>query len=698
MLGRNPELLRYIVSKTTDINATSNGQNALIILLSDDGCNIKDEDQILRCVEILCDNGIDPHCCDENNNTALKFAKLNNYSEIENYLAEKLKALATPNKENIFVCLNYLKVNEEDNFRKYHTTLKSEVVDTILEKTFLQIACTKNLIKVVDYLINVINVDPSGLGSINKTPPFILAMQKGNKQIIEYFLKIQNFKLPDNTIFEFLKPIPWNGLEENNLSLFQLIFIESYLGQEFVNKKNDKGNYALHHAIKYNGKKTVQALLRAKASLANRNKLNILTITDIDYGTLKAHLDSCICMYNQEANHKFGFKDMKHLCIDYRTLLPSTEMDIETGAILYMANNSELKPLLSHPVIDIFLTAKWHKTKNVYYINSFLYLALCAIWIWYSWSPSTWLYFLLWITVVLRFFKLIFHLYIKVKKYGICAFFEYIYMETYIGALMLVAYCTFLIGFYQKPMFAIASISACVRFLFLFGFHPNLHFYIIMLKTVTANFVKVFSFFFPLILTFALSFHLLFENSDKKTNMLNFTNKTTFFENYSDSLLRTLVMFCGEIGLDSLAFNEFPIWSRIIFITFLFFISVILMNLVTGLAINDALVITKDAKIYSLIKRAENVAFIEMVSLNKYMSTVIKMLILPNFNNFRYLHVYPNYKGEIRWIASEDGHKSNEPPQSFAFYKNFFNLDQYKFDNSTLKEAESIIEANQSSA
>ena len=139
-----------------------------------------------------------------------------------------------------------------------------------------------------------------------------------------------------------------------------------------------------------------------------------------------------------------------------------------------------------------------------------------------------------------------------------------------------------------RHLSAITVLTTWFGFLFHFGFHPNYGLYRNMFVTVSKNFFKFFNWFFLFIIAFAISFFFLFsmpgtdENSSYATMVL--------------TLEKTIIMvFTGEIDYGDLAFTHQ--FGKFIFMLFIFFVMLVIMNLLNGLAISDIGVIQQESEL-----------------------------------------------------------------------------------------------------
>ena len=100
-----------------------------------------------------------------------------------------------------------------------------------------------------------------------------------------------------------------------------------------------------------------------------------------------------------------------------------------------------------------------------------------------------------------------------------------------------------------------------------------------MFTTVARNFFKFLAAYFCLLVAFALSFSVLFPNYQS-------FNVTTVA-----ALVKTLVMMAGEIEYENFIYENgdsiFPFTGHFMILLFVVLISIILMNLLVGLAVSD---------------------------------------------------------------------------------------------------------------
>ena len=139
---------------------------------------------------------------------------------------------------------------------------------------------------------------------------------------------------------------------------------------------------------------------------------------------------------------------------------------------------------------------------------------------------------------------------------------------------------------------------AWMNFLFYLRKAPKVGIYIVMIGMICQTFLHFFAVFFLFILVFAITFYLLLQNQ--------YAFRDVFL-----SIMKTWVMMVGEMDFTDLFHSDqeddshevqvyFPEITYAVFIAFLIFLSLIIMNLLTALAIRDVNKLLEDSG-YQLI-------------------------------------------------------------------------------------------------
>lgn len=173
---------------------------------------------------------------------------------------------------------------------------------------------------------------------------------------------------------------------------------------------------------------------------------------------------------------------------------------------------------------------------------------------------------------------------------------------------------------WEHHLAAIVMLLSYVELLLLIGRFPVFGLYVQMFTHVTKNFGKFLFAYLALINAFSLSFGVLFPNHPP-------------FKIYALRLLKTLVMMTGEIEYDEWFFDDkktimYPGTSHVIFSVFLIFVTIILMNLLVGLAVSDIQGLQKSAGLDRLVRQTQLVAHFESFMFSEWLKWVIPTGIL----------------------------------------------------------------------
>merc|ERR550532_622294 len=170
----------------------------------------------------------------------------------------------------------------------------------------------------------------------------------------------------------------------------------------------------------------------------------------------------------------------------------------------------------------------------------------------------------------------------------------------------------------NRHLAAIAIVLSWGELIVLVGRHPKLkeyNIYVTMFLRVLKTFLLFFTWYCLFIVAFGLGFFIMLHKEvdpDSKEDEYVFFNKAWL------SLVKTTTMFVGE-----LEFSDIPIdldshlapLSYIFFLSFVFLIVIVLMNLLNGLAVNDTGLIREKAEIYSYRCQVETISTLESMLL-----------------------------------------------------------------------------------
>ncbi|XP_058116102.1 transient receptor potential cation channel protein painless [Anopheles ziemanni] len=399
-----------------------------------------------------------------------------------------------------------------------------------------------------------------------------------------------------------------------------------------IDKIDVKQFSALHYAVKFKIDHAQELLLAKGAYVGGEDLYGELPISDMDPFLLEKHLDSCV----SSNERKPGDEDYE-LKFDFSNFVPpkhkpnasepvgksvsALPYEDEMLPIVRMAQSSDNKRLLRHPVISSILLMKWYKLSIFFYLN----LLVCTIFF------VSFIFFVVFcygrddapFKVLFRGLSLVGLVYLILRELIQFLLNMRVYVrsaENYMELLLIFASSTVLIYEFGTETRRVAS--ACVillsalEFTLLVGTLPVLSIstHMVMLKTVSKNFLKCLVLYSIILLSFAFSFYTLFRVSDNGNATATGAPTTQDkaddgeddqFNQFGEiplALMKTAVMLTGEFEAANIKFQQSSL-SYIIFALFLFFVSIVLFNLMNGLAVSDTTTIKAESELIGIVQK-----------------------------------------------------------------------------------------------
>lgn len=172
---------------------------------------------------------------------------------------------------------------------------------------------------------------------------------------------------------------------------------------------------------------------------------------------------------------------------------------------------------------------------------------------------------------------------------------------------------------WQYHVAAIVIFLVWLELMMIVGRFPMFGLYVQMFTKVAVNFAKFLLAYCCLLIAFGLSFGVLF-------------NSYPAFKRIHWTLLKTITMMSGELEFEDIFYDEkypiqFPFTSHAMFFAFVILVTIILTNLLVGLAVSDIQGLQTSAGLDRLTRQVELVARLESLFFSKLLRPVPLALI-----------------------------------------------------------------------
>lgn len=333
----------------------------------------------------------------------------------------------------------------------------------------------------------------------------------------------------------------------------------------------------------------------------------------------------------------------------------------EAEPLWYLSQSPDHRQLLAHPVITSFLCLKWRRIRPYYYVNLAFYLLFVTCLTTYllligtGGNPETGIFraatLILSIALAVR---ETFQALVSPRRYLFNM--ENIMEVAMIGISIYLSSEVPIFDQYHRNLAATAILFSWTEMVLMCGRHPKLSTFIKMFSTVSFNFMLFLTWYIAIIVSFGLAFYFVLQRNDQLPKDGG-EEANAYFKNPERALLKTIVMsLTGELEFEGIDFGEIhPLFGKVVFLLFVFFIMLVLVNLLNGLAVSDIAVIQKEAEILSYVSRVELIAFIESMLLGDPFHFLTNWppfargRALPPCDCFRTLYRV----GPIKWLLSK---------------------------------------------
>ncbi|XP_043510703.1 transient receptor potential channel pyrexia [Frieseomelitta varia] len=378
-----------------------------------------------------------------------------------------------------------------------------------------------------------------------------------------------------------------------------------------VNKADKFGYTPLHIAALNEKSSTVITLLSKGADLTARTKGGISALSFIVRRTpdvlprFISRLDQAISLHD----HELGDVDCE-LRLDFRPLLSGGRG--ETDLMLCLVEAGQ-RHVLKHPLCESFLYLKWLRIRKFFLLSLIfhsIFVAFFTAYIVVEKFRSVLFWPVLIFTVTLaskEFFQM---------THGVCSYIKRwenwlqwsVVLLSSIVLNMPKQYHSLQGHGWQCHLSAISILLIWILLMMVIGKFPMFGLYIQMFTQVSINFFKFLGAYIFLIVGFSLGFNVLLQNDSFSYPLI--------------ALLKTIVMMSGELEFEDIFIStQSPIehsgTAHLMFLSFVILVTIILANLMMGLAVSDIQELRRCAGLDGLVRRAELVAHLEHMLFSK---------------------------------------------------------------------------------
>ncbi|XP_058444280.1 transient receptor potential channel pyrexia [Malaya genurostris] len=387
-----------------------------------------------------------------------------------------------------------------------------------------------------------------------------------------------------------------------------------------VNRADNFGYTPLHIAALNEFSSCVFMLIQYGADITARTNGGVSALSFIIRRTpeiIPKFIDKLDTAISVNSIHEIGDVDCE-IRLDFRPLVPNNDRG-ETELLLAFIEVGQRR-ILKHPLCETFLLLKWRRIRKFFLFSLFyhglfvllfttfvlgVYVKDCRV---QTCKASAYVPVVGYIVIFLN--LLLMSKEIFQMMHGFVGYVRYwenwLQLSIGIGIFLCTLDPTVEISSvptWQHHIAAIVIFLAWLELMLLVGRFPVFGLYVQMFQTVAINFSKFLMAYCCLLVAFGLSFCVLFPNY-------------IAFKKILRGLLKTFVMMAGELEFEDIFYGEnlkieYPGTAHGMFLAFVLLVTVILTNLLVGLAVSDIQGLQQSAGLDRLSRQAELISRLE---------------------------------------------------------------------------------------
>ncbi|XP_039303113.1 serine/threonine-protein phosphatase 6 regulatory ankyrin repeat subunit B-like isoform X2 [Solenopsis invicta] len=399
-----------------------------------------------------------------------------------------------------------------------------------------------------------------------------------------------------------------------NIEILNILLEE--MSHEYIDIRNQDNHTALHRAIYHGHHECIKALIRGGANLAAEIVTGFTGVNDIfshfaePIDFLTDVLNSCV---QSLATDNSPSKKIESIIVDFGILAPREETQMAVvAAIIDAVLYKEQLAILQHPVVETFVRLKWEKTRIFLFLFILIFLS-----------------FVIFLSNNVLIFAHNDADYVVTRRivaiYSCILLLQNIFQvipesKNYLKLETLLSFICTILSLTTRQLFLIAGrfincskeetesghwIDSVLHFIsiaVLLSWMQKMLLvtqvlmwdnYPLMFYTVLMNILKVLSTFRCWIIGFVLSIAVLYHGNDQ-------------FHNFCRSIIKPVVIMMGEklFKIENGGSTSLSVINGIVFMVSVMFASIVLINLINGLVVNDVQGLEKKQVATSSLKKS----------------------------------------------------------------------------------------------